>query len=315
MKMWKIYVAISDYSSKAIEILKTLPAEITVRELGDRASEDELYNLVKEYDIIIIGAREKMTEKVYSNVRNLNILGTLSIGVDHIDEKFFEDDKIEVINCPYSNIASVAEHTYALILALLKKIIKAHSSSISLQERKGMTGLPVDMYGKTLGVVGAGRIGTKVMQMASAFGMMVLCHTYHPEKHRDLEDLGVKFENIEELFMGSDIITIHLPLTDESNDLISKDLIKLMKKTSIIINTSRTGIVDMTALKEALDNKSIFGAGIDLDQGDLETPKKLGGLPNVILTPHSAGVTKDSIVRMDTDLAGYIVDKVKKSGK
>ena len=198
---------------------------------------------------------------------------------------------------------------------IIQKIIQAHSSSISLQERKGMSGLPVDMYGKTLGVVGAGRIGTKVMQMASAFGMMVLCYTYHPEKHRDLEDLGVKFVNIEELFRGSDIITIHLPLTDESNDLISKDLIKLMKKTSIIINTSRTGIVDMTALKEALDNKSIFGAGIDLDQGDLETPKKLGGLPNVILTPHSAGVTKDSIVRMDTDLAGYIVDKVKKSGK
>lgn len=309
---WNIYIAIADYSSKAIEMLKEIPSSrIVVRETSDRRpSVDDLSKLVKEYEILIIGAKEQMNAEVYSNVTNLKILGTLSIGVDHIDKKFFNDRNIDVINCPFSNVVSVAEHTFALILALSKRLLEAHTASCTLQGRKGMASLPYEVCGKSMGIVGAGKIAKKVMEIGHAFKMQILCYTIHPEKHTDLKNLGVKFVSLDDLFVDSDIITVHLPLTDISKGLISSRLIKMMRSNALIINTSRSEIVDNIALADALKNKAIFGAGIDLDIDDVETPKLYRGLCNVILTPHSAGVTKDSIIRMDTDLASYIVEKI-----
>lgn len=306
-----IYVAISDYSPKAIEMLKEISSEILIRKERERPSIQELTELVRKHDILIIGAKEQMNADVYSNATRLKILGTLSIGVDHIDKKFFDDENIDVINCPYSNVVSVAEHTFSLILALSKRLFEAHTASCALEGRKGMLGLPYDIYGKCIGVIGAGKIGTKVMEIARAFNIKILCHTFHPEKHADLKVLGVKFVSLDDLFIDSDIITIHIPLTEMSKGLISKKLVDKMKGNTVLINTSRTEIIDNVALANTLRNKAIFGVGIDLDIGDFETPKLYGELSNVILTPHTAGITKDSILRMDTDLASYIVERVK----
>jgi phosphoglycerate dehydrogenase-like enzyme len=309
---WNTYIAIDDYSHKGIEILSSIPSSrIIVRNASDRPSIQELSRLVKEYDILIIGAKEQMNAEVYSNVTKLKILGTLSIGVDHIDRKFFKDNKIDVINCPSSNVVSVAEHTFSLILALSKRLFEAHSASCSLKGRRGMTGLPYDIYGKKIGIIGAGKIARKVMEIAQAFGMQILCYTVHPEKHLELKNLGVEFVSLKTLFAKSNIITVHLPLTDLSNGLISNQLINTLNTKAIIINTSRSKIMDNIALAGALKNQSIFGAGIDLDIDDIETCKLYKHLNNVILTPHSAGVTNDSMLRMDTDLASYIIERIK----
>lgn len=306
-----IYVAISDYSPEAIEMLKEISSEIIVRKESERPSIRELSKLVRKYDILIIGAKEQMTSEVYSNATKLKILGTLSIGVDHIDKSFFDDKTIEVINCPHSNVVSVAEHTFSLILALSKRLFEAHTATCSLKGRQGMRGLPYDIFRKCIGVIGAGKIGTKVMKIAQAFEMKILCYTFHPDKHTNLEDLGVKFVSLDELFTTSDVVTIHIPLTDLSKGLISSELIEKMKKNAILINTSRSEIVDNIALANALRNNKILGAGIDINIGDSETVSVLKIFNNVILTPHSAGVTKESITRMDTDLASYIIERVK----
>jgi phosphoglycerate dehydrogenase-like enzyme len=307
--MFNIYVSLSDFSEEALNILNRVCSDITVRKAGDRPTEDELCELVKKYDILIIGAKEKMTQRVHSNSQKLKILGTLSIGLDHIDNSFVEDSNIKIINCPNSNVVSVAEYTFALILALYKKLFKAHQSTISLVGRKGLEGLPFDLNGKVLGILGAGRIGTKVIQIAKAFDMKVLCYTSNPTKNIELLSLGVHFSDLKELFVKSDIISIHLPFTNETNKLISSELIAMMKKTAILINTARVNIVDNFSLSNALKNKDIFGAAIDLDVEDKKTIELFKDLSNIILTPHIAGITIDSILRMDIELANHIINE------
>ncbi len=305
--MWKIYIALSDYSEEALKILKRVFTNIQIRGAGERPSEDELCELVKEYEILIIGAKEKMTQKVYTNIQKLKILGTLSIGLDHIDKRFLVDNNIRVINCPDSNIISVAEHTFALILALCKKLFKSHQLTVSYIGRKGLDGLPFDLNNKTIGILGAGRIGSKVIHIAKAFNLNILCYTANPTKHTELLNLGVKYVNLKNLFSEADIISIHLPLTSNTNKLVSEELISLMKANSILINTSRTDIVNNIALSSALGKKLIFGAAIDLDIEDKNTIDLFRNLSNVILTPHTAGITIDSILRMDVDLSKNLV--------
>jgi D-3-phosphoglycerate dehydrogenase len=311
--MWKIYVSLLDFSEEAIHMLRTLNCEIAIRETGNRPSEDDLCRLVKEYDILIIGAKEKMTPKVHSHVEKMKILGTLSVGLDHIDKSFFEDSNIAVINCPNSNVISVAEHTFAFILALYKKLFKAHKATISFTGRSGLDGLPFDLNKKVLGVLGAGRIGSKVIHMAKAFDLRILCYTRNASRHSELLSIGVTFVELKQHFSDADIISVHLPLAKETNQLVSKELICLMKKNAILINTARTNIVDNAALWEALKNNNIFGAALDLDVEDRTTIELFRDLSNVILTPHTAGVTIDSILRMDTELAEYITERLSSS--
>lgn len=302
----KIYVTLDDYADKAIEMLKPIAEELVVRTSGDRPGEDELCNLVQEYDVLIIGIKEKMTPKVYSHANRLKILGTLSIGTDHIDQMFFQDEKIEVLNSALANVVSTAEHTIGLGLALYKRILEGHKVALE----KGKLGdYPRDLYKKTIGVVGAGNIGRKVIEFASVFQMNILCYTFHPENHTDLQD--VEFVSLDELFSRSHVITIHLPLTDESRNLIDSSLIKLMGKDAILINTSRMDIVDNDALFNALEEKLIKGAAFDGDYTD-DQLVRLKVLPNVVVTPHSAGSTLDSNLRIDTDLAQSIIDILNK---
>jgi len=308
---WNTYISITDYSPKALESLKEISKELTVRSSSERPSIEELSELVKKYNILIIGAKEQMNSEVYSNATELKILGTLSIGLDHISNEFFDDGAINVINCPYSNVVSVAEHTFSLTLALYKRLFEAHEASCSLKGRKGMSDLPSDIYGKCLGIVGAGKIGSKVIEIARVFGMQILCYTLHPEKHKHLEEFGVNFVSIDELFTLSDVISIHIPLKDNNHGLISYKLIEKMKKNAILINTSRSEIIDNVALANAIKKKYIFGAGIDLNIDDIDIPNTYKGINNIILTPHTAGVTKDSILRMDEDLASYIIETIK----
>ena len=296
----KAYVAISDYSSEALDILKGV-ADVTIRSGGDRPTHDELLHLVSEFDILVIGVREKMTPEIHSQASRLCIIGTLSIGTDHIDPCFLCDERIRIINTPLSNVASVTEHTYALILAVLKRLVEAHMAAVGRKGRKGISDLPLELGSRTLGVVGAGNIGAKVARVALALGLKVLCYTYHPEKHTELADAGVRFLPLDELLEQADILTLHLPLTDESRGILSADRISLMKREAILVNTARSQLVDSSALSQYLRKGLLAGAALDcLEDDELSL---FEGLPNVILTPHIAGLTKESIARMDVDLA------------
>lgn len=303
--MLKAYSVFKDLDSKACEIIKNTGIKLELSKEEDRPNEEKLTTLLRNNDILIIGAKEKMTSDMLKEIKSKKIIATLSIGVDHIDKSFFENDLIQIINCKTSNVISVAEHIFTLILSLKKRIIEANNISISGGNRSNLSLRGQDIYGSTIGIIGAGKISKEVIKIAKVFNMKIVCYTLHPERHQDLLQQDIKFLSLDELLSSSDIITVSIPLNESSKNLISEDKIKLTKKSATFINTSRAEIVDMNALFKYADENKTFHIGLDIDT---ENYKEILSIKrnNVIVTPHIAGVTKEAVERMDIELANYM---------
>ena len=245
-------------------------------------------------------------------INNKKIIATLSIGVDHIDNSFFESNLIKVINCQTSNVISVAEHIFALILGLKKRIVEANEISIKGGTKRDLSARSNDISNSSIGIIEAGKISREVIKIAKVFNMRIYCNTLNPEKHQDLLKEGVEFIDLDNLLTISDIITVNIPLNKENKNLIAKDKIRLMKKSTTFINTSRAEIVDMNEFIKYADDNTTFNVGLDIDAEDyigiLNTKRN-----NVIVTPHIAGVTKEAIKRMDVELANNIREYLKES--
>lgn len=310
--MLKAYSVFKDLDSKACEILRNSGIQLELSTCEERPNKEELLRLLSDYDILIIGVREKLTEDMLRGINNKKIIATLSIGVDHIDNSFFESDLIKVINCQTSNVISVAEHIFSLILSLKKRIIEANDIAIKGGTKRDLSARSNDISNSTIGIIGAGKISREVIKIAKVFNMKIYCNTLNPEKHQDLLKEGVEFTDLNNLLTISDIITVNIPLNEENKNLISKYKIKLMKKTATFINTSRAEIVDMNELIRHADENTTFNIGLDIDA---ENYKEILNVKrnNVIVTPHIAGVTKEAIKRMDVELANNIREYLKES--
>lgn len=310
--MLKAYSIFKDLDKKACKIITDSSIKLDLATSKERPDKDELLRLLKEYDILIIGVKEKLTEDMLSQIHNKKIIATLSIGVDHIDKSFFTSNLIKVINCQTSNVISVAEHIFALLLSLKKRIIEANSISMVGGNKTNLSKRSNDINCNTIGVVGAGKISREVIKIAKVFNMKIYCNTLNPEKHKDLLAEGVEFIELDELLSNSDIITINIPLNEKNKNLISKEKIRLMKKTATFINTSRAEIVDVSELIKYADENETFNVGLDID---VEKYKDLLNIErnNVIITPHIAGVTQEAIKRMDVELANEIVKYIKEN--
>ena len=308
----KAYSIFKDFDKKACEVLKNSGIRLDISNSAERPNKEELIRLLNDYDILIIGIREKLTKDMLRKINNKKIIATLSIGVDHIDKNFFESDLIKVINCQTSNVISVAEHIFALILGLKKRVIEANEISIKGGTKRDLSLRSNDISNSTIGIIGAGKISREVIKIAKMFNMKIYCNTLNQEKHQDLLKEGVEFTDLDNLLTISDIITVNIPLNEENEKLISKDKIRLMKKTATFINTSRAEIVDMNELMRYADENTTFNVGLDIDVEDykeiLNTKRN-----NVIVTPHIAGVTKEAIKRMDVELANSIIEYLKES--
>ena len=303
--MLNAYSVFKDLDKKACVILRNAGIQLELSNCEERPNKEELLKLLKDYDILIIGVREKMTKDMLCKIDKKKIIATLSIGVDHIDKSFFESDLINIINCQTSNVISVAEHIFSLILSLKKRIIEANEISIKGGTKKDLSARSNDISNSSIGIIGAGKISKEVIKIAKVFNMKIYCNTLNPEKHQDLLKEEVEFTDLNNLLTISDIITVNIPLNEENKNLISKDKIKLMKKTATFINTSRAEIVDMNELIRCTDENATFNVGLDIDA---ENYKELLNTKrnNVIVTPHIAGVTKEAIKRMDVELANSI---------
>lgn len=307
--MLKAYSVFKDLDKKAYEILRNSGIELELSNSSERPNKEELSKLLINNDILIIGVKEKLSEDMLSNIHNKKVIATLSIGVDHIDKSFFESNLVKVINCQTSNVISVAEHIFALILGLEKKVIEANDISMRGGNKTELSSRSNDISHSTLGIIGAGKISKEVIKIAKVFNMKIYCNTLNPEKHKDLLDT-VEFVNLDTLLANSDIITVNIPLNVENKNLISKDKIRLMKKTATFINTSRAEIVDINELIKYADENNTFYVGLDIDT---ENYKEILNVKrnNVIVTPHIAGVTKEAIKRMDIELANNIIKYLK----
>jgi len=215
---------------------------------------------VKDVEIISPFIYSSLSKDLLSNSPNLKLIATRSTGFDHIDTNYCKEKGVIVSNVPTYGVNTIAEHTFALILALSRKIV----SSVE-QTRQGnfeLAGLRgSELVGKTLGIVGLGHIGTRVAEIAQAFKMKVIVYTRHPNV---AQKTGITFVDLPTLLSTSDIVSLHLPATAESRHLINKENIKLMKKGSLLINTARGAIVDIEAIFWALDQKILAGAGLDV---------------------------------------------------
>ena len=257
-------------------------------------NDEELIERVKDTDILII-ANSPLSKDVIRSAKNLKMIAVAFTGVDHVDLDACRERDIIVSNAAGYSTSSVAELAFGMMISIYRNLVPLDEVT-----RKGGTKdgyRQIDLYEKTLGVVGTGAIGSHVANIGLAFGCKVVA--YNRSVNKDLQDKGVEFVSLEELLKMSDIVTIHLPLNDSTKGLIGEKEIALMKKDSILINTARGPIVDNKALAKALKNKEILGAGIDVF--DIEPPlnldEELLDTKNTVLAPHIGFATEEAMVR------------------
>jgi len=272
---------------------------------------------IKDTEILSIFIYSKITPKILKKLPKLKLIITRSTGYDHISLSECKKRKIIVCNRPSYGENTVAEHTFALILALSRKLYKTRDKIIKDDFTiEGLQGF--DLEGKTLGVLGAGRIGKHVIRIARGFNMKVLVHDLYQDKFL-AEQLNFRYVDFKTLLKKSDILTIHVPYTKSNHHLFNNKTFKLMKKGSILINTARGQIVDNTALLKALNSKKLAGAGLDVIEGEdlIKEEKQLLYKPesfekiktllqdneiidkeNVVFTPHIAFYSKEALERI-----------------
>ena len=292
---------------QAVQILRQRDISVDVWSGEKSPSKEELQELLRIYDILIIGVKEKITKDMISNIKSRKIIGTLSIGLNHIEKECFESDYVDIVNCPTANVTSVAEHIFALILDLSKRIQEANDLVIEGKgDKRFLRSKPSDICGKTIGLIGAGNISSKVVDIANIFQMPILCYTAHPGNHEDLIKKGVKFVSLDEVLQCSDIVNVSVPLTEQTKNLISREKVDLLKENAIFINTSRGEVTDVQALVELADRNPNFYLGLDIDieQNEELLSRKRS---NIITTPHIADCTDEAIQRTYIECAENIV--------
>lgn len=240
----------------------------------------------------------------------LKVVSNYAVGFDNIDVKAASDRGIVIANTPSDEVnEAVAEHTWALIMGLTRRIVEADEAV----RRGGYKGWEPHIFigkglkGKTLGVIGLGRIGTMVAERAAGFKMNVIYNKHNPDPQAE-QKLGIKFATLDELLDNSDFVSLHLPLSDETRGMINKETLGKMKKGTYLINTARGAIVDEHDLVDAIRTGHIAGAGLDVFQNEPDINPELIGMENVILTPHIASATIEAREKMGKQAVLAIIE-------
>ncbi len=279
----------------------TGPAMDELRERFDVVFEPDLWNdfsrlksLLGEARAIIVRNQTQVTAELIAAAPKLEVIARAGAGLDNIDTVAASDAGVVVTYAPRENSISVAELTIGLMLSLARKIPAAHAdTSDGNWNRKAFTG--IELFGKTLGVIGLGQIGTMVATRAKAFGMTIIAHDdYVNSDASHVKELGAKLVSLDDLLREADFVATHVPLTDETREMFNKDRFGLMKPSAMFINTSRGEVVDEEALLNALQEKTIAGAALDVRSVEPPGESPLNHLDNVILTPHIAAFTEEA---------------------
>src|SRR5438477_3021389 len=304
--MPKVLIA-DDVGEECARILRK--AEIDVDFKGKMKPED-LKAAIPNYEGLVVRSAAKVTKEIIEAGTKLKIVGRAGIGVDNIDQEAATKRGVIVMNSPQGNMASAAEHTWGLLMAMCRNIAQADASMrASKWERSKYQG--VELETKTLGIVGLGKIGGLLSQYAKPFRMRVIAFDPVVTKER-ASGLGVELVDMDRLLAESDFITFHVPLTDKTKGMIGAAQFRKMKRTVRLINTSRGGVIDEKALAEALTAKEIAGAALDVYEA--EPPAKdhpLFKVENCTLTPHLAASTEEAQVKVAIDIAEQFVDYFK----
>lgn len=263
---------------------------------------DELAPLVEDVDALIAG-NDIVSAQVIEAAKKLKVISRYGVGYDNVDLAAAGKKGIVVTNTPNTNDNSVADLAFALIMSVARGIPSVHNI---VKEGKWSRVMGVEMWGKTLGVIGLGRIGKGLVQRAKGFNMNILCYEIYPD-HEFGEKYGVKYCPLEELLKNSDAISIHVPLLPQTRNLIGEKELSMMKPTAILVNTARGGIVNEEALYQALSGKKIMGAALDVTEKEPPENSPLLTMDNIIITSHIGGYTSDAVRNMGVTAANNAV--------
>ncbi len=307
---WEVPVIERELSKEAIEIVKLSKEPLTKENLKE----------ISDVDAISVFIYSKINKEIIDSLPNLKLITTRSTGFDHIDINYAKEKKIAVCNVPDYGVETVAEYTVMLILSLLRKLRPTLERTCKgIFTREGLRGN--DLNGKTVGVVGTGRIGSRVVELLSPFKVRLLAYDVK-EKEELKEKYGVEYKSLDEVLKESDVITLHVPYLPSTHHLINKKNIKLIKEGAFLINTSRGAVVETEAILEALEEGRLKGVALDTFEGEevwteeeliiykgekdvspevlrkaIET-FSLTRYENVILTPHNAYNTEEAVMRI-----------------
>ena len=299
-------VLISDaLSPAAVQIFKDRGIEVDFQPALGK-DKDKLAEIIGNYDGLAIRSATKVTPKVLEKASSLKVIGRAGIGVDNVDIPASTAKGIIVMNTPFGNSITTAEHAITLMLALARQIPQADASTQAGKWEKNKF-MGVEITGKTLGVIGCGNIGSIVADRALGLKMKVIAFDPYlsPERARDI---GVEKVELDELFKRADFITLHTPLTDKTRNVIDAKALQKMKKGVRIVNCARGGLVDEQALRAALDSGHVAGAAFDVFVTEPATENVLFGHPNVVCTPHLGASTTEAQENVALQVAEQMSD-------
>ncbi len=273
---------------------------------------DEIKKIIHEYSALIVRSGTKVTADIIEKASAMKVIGRAGAGVDNIDSVAASRKGIIVMNTPGGNTLSTAEHTFSMLMALARNIPNAHASLVAGRwDRKKYMG--TEVYGKTLGIAGLGKIGREVAIRAQSFGMVTI--GYDPVLGADVASkMNVELVTLDEIYRRSDFITVHTPLSDETRGLLNEKTIAKCKKGVRIINCARGGIVDEAALLKALDSGHVAGAALDVFVDEPPKDFTLAKHPKVVATPHLGASTEEAQEKVAIQIAEQIADALKDRG-
>ncbi len=293
----------SQVSEEPIKLLKQNNFLIDFKQESGLYGEEDFLKVIGAYDAVIVGA-DHMTAKVIEAGRKLKIICKHGAGVDNIDCEKAKEKGIPVTNVPATNSDAVADFTFGLILNIARKISE---SAFEVKQGKWNKNIGVNVYKKTLGIIGCGAIGRRVAKRAKGFDMQILAYDPYVTKSTNASDINLV--DFETLIKESDFISIHVPLTPDTRNLISSNEMQQMKKGAFIINTARGGIVDENALYQYLANGHLGGAALDVTEQEPIQDSPLLKLNNVIITSHIASYSKEALNAVSMACAKNIIKR------
>jgi len=268
-------------------------------------SKAELLGIIGGYDALVVRSQTQVDADVIAAGKRLKVIARAGVGVDNVDLDAATRSGIVVCNAPQSNIISAAEHTVAMLLAVARNIPQAHGALIEGRwERSRWTG--TEIFGKTIGVLGLGRIGSLVAKRCQAFGMDVIAYDPFLAPDRAARMDVELLQSVEAVLTRADFVTVHLPRTPETANLLDADMLALMRPEARLINVARGGIIDESALADALREGRIAGAALDVFAHEPLAGSPLFGLPNVVLTPHLGASTSEAQDKAGTQVAEFV---------
>ncbi len=291
MHKQEVRVLVSDaIDSNGIEVMRRNGLHVDYR---PDIKQEELLTAIRDYNVLIVRSRTKVRRDLIDAAQNLKIIARVGVGLDNIDVDYAKSKGIEVVNAEEAAMSAVAELVIGLMVCLARGIARADSAMKQGRWIKNEL-MGIELRGKYLGVIGMGKIGTRVARLARALGMNIIAYDVVKLDPMLVRELGIVVTDLDTLLKSADFVTLHVPLNDTTRHMIDAARLAMMKSSAYIINTARGAVIDEQALLNALKEGRIAGAALDVFEVEPPTNMELISLPNVICTPHIGAQTREA---------------------